>query len=127
LNSCINVKYAEIAYPITVLDEALFGVYLMVSKIRVNSDSHRLFRKRSDIDIMANILGAANKGAKKTRIMYRCNLSHSQLQVYLQILREMGFLASHSKREDAKLNYFKTTSKGFKFLDAYHVLKSLMT
>ena len=99
----------------------------MASKIRVRSEPHRLVRKRSDIDIMANILSVAKKGTKKTRIMYRCNLSHSQLQVYLQILREMEFLASHSKKEDAKLNYFKTTSKGFEFLDAYCVLKSLMT
>ena len=107
--------------------EALFGVYLMASKIRVKSGFHRSVRKRSDIDIIANILSAAKKGAKKTRIMYSCNLSHSQLKVYLQILREMGFLASHSKKEDAKLNYFETTSNGFKFLDAYHALKSLMT
>jgi len=99
----------------------------MVSRIRVRSETHRLVRKRSDIDIMANILSAAKKGAKKTRIMYRCNLSHSQLQVYLQILGEMGFLASHSKKESAKWNYFKTTSKGFEFLDAYRTLKSLMT
>ena len=99
----------------------------MASKIRVRSESHRLVRKRSDIDIMANILSVAKKGAKKTPIMYKCNLSHSQLQVYLQILNEMGFLASHSKKEGAKLNYFKTTSKGFEFLDAYRVLKSLMT
>jgi predicted transcriptional regulator len=107
--------------------ETFFGVYLMASKIRVKSESHRVVRKRSDIDIMANILSATNKGAKKTRIMYKCNLSHSQLQVYLQILREMGFLASHSEKEGIKRNYFKTTPKGFKFLDAYRALKSLMS
>jgi predicted transcriptional regulator len=99
----------------------------MASKIRVESEPHRSVRKRSDIDIMANILSAAKKGARKTRIMYRCNLSHNQLQVYLQILREMGFLAFHSKKEGAKQNYFKTASKGFEFLDAYRALKSLMT
>jgi predicted transcriptional regulator len=99
----------------------------MASQIRAKSDSYPWVRKRSDIDIMANILSEANKSTKKTRIMYRCNLSHSQLQIYLQILHDMGFLASHSKKEGAKLNYFKTTSKGFKFLDAYRALKSLMT
>jgi len=99
----------------------------MMSQIRAKSNFYPWVRKRSDIDIMANILSEANKGTKKTRIMYRCNLSHSQLQVYLQVLRDMGFLASHSKKEGAKLNYFKTTSKGFKFLDAYRALKSLMT
>jgi len=99
----------------------------MASEIRAKSNSFLWVRKRSDIDIMANILSEANKSTKKTRIMYRCNLSHSQLQVYLQVLRDMGFLVSHSKKEGAKLNYFRTTSKGFKFLDAYRALKSLMT
>jgi predicted transcriptional regulator len=99
----------------------------MASKKRVRSNSNRFVRKRSDIDIMANILSAAKRGAKKTRIMYKCNLSHSQLQVYLQILLEMGFLSSSPKKEGAKQNYFKTTSKGFEFLDAYRTLKSLMT
>jgi len=98
-----------------------------MSQIRAKSNFYPWVRKRSDIDIMANILSEANTGTKKTRIMYRCNLSHSQLQVYLQVLRDLGFLASHSKKEGAKLNYFKTTSKGLKFLDAYHALKSLMT
>ena len=99
----------------------------MESKIRAKLIYSLGIRKRSDIDIMANILSAANKGTKKTRIMYRCNLSHKQLQVYLKLLLEMGFLALHSKKEGGKLNYFITTSKGCKFLDAYHTLKGLMT
>ena len=99
----------------------------MASQIRAKPKSYPRVRKRSDIDIMANILSEANRGTKKTRIMYSCNLSHRQLQVYLQVLREMGFLAYHSNEEDAKLNCFKTTSKGLKFLDAYRALKSLMT
>jgi predicted transcriptional regulator len=36
------------------------------------------------MDIMENILRVANPGAKKTRIMYRCNLSFKQLNVYLR-------------------------------------------
>lgn len=99
----------------------------MASQTRTKSNSSPLGRKRSDIDIIANILSEANKSTKKTRIMYRCNLSHSQLQVYLQVLRNMGLLALHSNKEGAKMNYFKTTSKGFKFVDAYRALKSLMT
>ena len=99
----------------------------MVSKIQAKSNSYPWVRKRSDIDIMANILSEANKDTKKTRIMYRCNLSHRQLQIYLQVLRDMGLLAFHSKKEGAKMNYFRTTSKGFKFLDAYRALKILMT
>lgn len=112
---------------ILVLSKTIFGVYLMETKIRAKPISSFRIRKRSDIDIMANILSVANKRMKKTRIMYRCNLSHGQLEVYLQLLLDMSFLESDSKKEGVKLNYFRTTSKGFKFLDAYHTLKSLMT
>ena len=96
----------------------------MASEFRAKSNPSPWVRKRSDIDIMANILSEANKGTKKTRIMYRCNLSYSQLQVYLDVLRDMGFLASHSKKEGGKLNYFKTTSKGLKFLEPTTPLKT---
>ena len=69
---------------------------------------------------MASILNEAHGGARKTRIMYRCNLSHRQLQVYLKLLLGMKLLASTS-------DLYKTTAKGLKFLDAYHTLKALMT
>ncbi len=116
-------------YPklVLLLNKTTFGVSLMESKIRAESISSLKLRKRSDIDIMANILSEANKGTKKTRIMYRCNLSHRQLQLYLQLLLDMGFLESDSKKEGAKLNHFRTTSKGIEFLDAYHTLKGLMS
>jgi len=77
-------------------------------------------RKRSDADIMANILDEARKGAKKTHLMYRGNMSHKQLRVYLKLLLGLELLALHS-------NLYKTTAKGLKFLDAYHSLKALMT
>ena len=99
----------------------------MTSRIDVESSYSRRIRKRSDIDIMASILNEAHKGARKTHIMYRCNLSHRQLQVYLKLLLGMGFLASHSKKDSSELNLFKTTAKGLKFLDAYRTLKALMT
>ena len=96
----------------------------MESEIHSKPKSSFGIRKRSDIDIMANILSEANKGTKKTHIMYKCNLSHKQLQVYLQLLLDMKFLTTP---ENSKLNYFRTTPEGFKFLDAYHTLKGLMS
>jgi predicted transcriptional regulator len=72
------------------------------------------------MDVMASILKEAREGARKTRIMYRCNLSHVQLQVYLKLLLDMKFLASTS-------DLYKTTAKGLEFLDAYRTLKALMT
>ncbi len=99
----------------------------MTSEINIEARYSRRVRKRSDIDIMASILNEANKGARKTRIMYRCNLSHRQLQVYLKLLLGMGFLVSHSEEDSSELGLFKTTAKGLKFLGAYRTLKALMT
>lgn len=99
----------------------------MTSKINVESSYSRRIRKRSDIDIMASILNEAHKGARKTRIMYRCNLSHRQLQVYLKLLLGMEFLVPHSEKGSNELDLFKTTAKGLKFLDAYRTLIALIT
>jgi len=84
------------------------------------SGSSRLTQLRSRIDIMASVLNEAREGTRKTRIMYRCNLSHKQLQAYLKLLLGMGLLESPS-------DLFKTTAKGRKFVDAYRTLKALMT
>ena len=98
-----------------------------MTRIKVGSSYSRRVRKRSDIDIMASILNEAHKGARKTRVMYGCNLSYRQLQVYLKLLLGMGFLSSHSEKGSSKLDVFKTTAKGLKFLKAYRTLKALMT
>ena len=76
---------------------------------------------------MANVLRVAVGGAKKTHIMYQCNLSFRQLQVYLNLLIDRGLLikASESgKSGEAKL--FETTKKGRAFLDAYRNIKVLL-
>jgi len=99
------------------------GVLLMQSKFEVALSSSR---KRSAIDIMASILSEARKGTRKTRIMYRCNLSHRQLQVYLKFLLDMKLLMSISEEGDSKTNFYETTTKGRNFLDAYGKLKELM-
>ncbi len=83
-------------------------------------------RKRSDIDIIASILGEAREGARKTRIMYRCNLSHRQLQVYLKFLLAMKLLKLISEERGSKTNFYQATTKGRSFLDTYFKLKELM-
>jgi len=75
---------------------------------------------------MASILNEAVKGAKKTRIMYRCNLSYRQLQRYLKLLLGMELLILMSKKGSAETIFFKTSEKGRTFLDAYRRLRALM-
>jgi predicted transcriptional regulator len=74
-------------------------------------------RNRSDIDIMAKILHAANEksGAGRTKIMYRAFLSYTQLKEYLPALTEPGLLSY-----DSDTQTFKTTQKGLRFLDTYN-------
>jgi len=80
------------------------------------------------MEIMANILNEAYGGAKKTRIMYRCNLSFKQLNTYLDLLIEMKLLkltfAKTETNED--LRQYETTRKGQAFIKAYEDLSYLM-
>lgn len=79
------------------------------------------------MDIIANILNAANKGTRKTHIMYSCNLSFKQLHVYLEFLKDRRLLKAvpmNTAEKNGSLVY-ETTSKGRAFLQAYgsiHVL-----
>jgi predicted transcriptional regulator len=64
------------------------------------------------VDIVTQILEAANGGATKTRIMYEAFLSYSQLIEYLGLLLTNGLL--DNQEGEAK---FRTTPKGIKFLE----------
>lgn len=63
---------------------------------------------------MADILALAKDGSSKTNIMYRANLSHSQLKNYLDLLlsRNLLVLFSESRR-------YVTTSKGVMYMQAF--------
>jgi len=83
--------------------------------------------KRGRIDIMENILSAANGRAKKTRIMYACNLSFKQFHAYLDLLVSMGLLkpvALKTEGSDDSSTY-ETTEKGQGFIQAYRNLNAL--
>ena len=68
--------------------------------------------KRRRIDILADILEVAVRGAKKTRIMNNANLSHSLLEKYLKYTVGVGFLQLNN-------GSYETTEKGRKFLEMY--------
>lgn len=77
---------------------------------------------------MANILREANGGAKKTHIMYKCNLSFKQLHAYLNFLVELGLLKTVNVKAEDKddLVLFDATKKGKAFIQAYRNLKALL-
>jgi len=67
------------------------------------------------VDIIADILRIARKGAKKTRIVYGANLNFKLLNEYLERLEEAGLITN----DQEKRGMLKTTDKGRKYLQHY--------
>jgi len=83
---------------------------------------------RSQVDIIANILQVAVEGAKKTHIMYGCNLSFHQLETYLHLLIDRGLLRTISETGGGvDPGFFQTTARGQSFLNVYENLRGLLT
>ena len=79
--------------------------------------------RRSEIEIVRDILTLTKKGAKKTQILYQTNLSYTQLNDYLSFLLEKKFVETH---EIKFFTIYKITDKGLKLLDSINeVIKYL--
>jgi predicted transcriptional regulator len=75
--------------------------------------------RRSELEIIIKILNLSKKGAKKTNILYKCNLSYTMLQNYLPFLIKKDILEECLVKNKGKsYKYYKTTSKGLNLLDA---------
>jgi predicted transcriptional regulator len=75
---------------------------------------------------MANILNEAHLvsgGLRKTRLMYRCNLSFRQLKTYLNLLVGKGFLrVIFLNGGNKEVEVYQITEEGVAFLGAYNNL-----
>ena len=70
-----------------------------------------LSRYRRRLEIVAEILRIALTGARKTRIMYQCNLSYKLLSRYLE-----DVVRAELVRSQGEGNGYVTTRKGKQFL-----------
>ena len=66
--------------------------------------------------------GAANGGAKKTKIMYKAYLSYAQLKEYLTVLLQNDLL-----EYDDETQLFRTTEKGLRLLQMYNQFDEMMS
>ena len=90
----------------------------------MENESVETTRKRRDrLYIIAEILAIAKDGSLKTQIMYRANLSFAQLNEYLNFLIKRELLKVNS---DNKKTFYKTTSKGVKYLENYEEISNLL-
>ncbi len=81
-------------------------------------------KNRTRVEILANILDIASpKGALKTHIMYRANLSHKQLDKYLGFLQENSLLREIVD-PDSGSRKFAVTDRGLEFLRDYSRLSA---
>lgn len=84
----------------------------------------RVNRRRSDIEIMGDVLRMGKSGAGKTRLMYRVDMSYSQTQKYLWFLTSQGFLI---KVETGKSRViYKVTDKGNNLLKSIENLEEIL-
>ncbi len=65
--------------------------------------------RRSDFEIIAEILRLADSGAGQTRIMYGCNLNYGRFKNYVLALEQRGLIKC--KRGYPRIEYM-TTDKG---------------
>ena len=79
-------------------------------------------RRRTRLEIAADILRIAGKGSKKTHVVYGANLNFKILEEYLTSLEQKGLVTYDSENSN---NLIKTTEKGKEYLRQLHQLMVL--
>jgi len=84
-------------------------------------------KRRDRHDIVAEILKTAREGKIKTHIMYKAKLSYSQINTYLQLLVEKGFLENNTiVRKKQTITLYRTTPKGNHFINNIDAVNQLL-
>jgi predicted transcriptional regulator len=81
-------------------------------------------RRRSNIEIIADMLRVGENGAGKTEIMYTANMSYTQIQKYLDYLVNHGFI--NKVKVDNTMVAYQVTDSGFKLLRVIDTLMKML-
>ena len=84
----------------------------------------RVNRRRSDIEIIAEMLKVGENGAGKTEIMYSVNMSFSQIQKYLGYLLSEGFVDTIKIGNPGVC--YQVTEKGQRLLELLGSVKEML-
>jgi len=80
-------------------------------------------KRRDKLFIMAEILDIAKEGSLKTQIMYRANLSFTQLNDYLNFMLRIRLLEKILQNDRET---YRATDKGVDFLQRYREITELL-
>ncbi len=84
----------------------------------------RVNRRRSDVEIIADMLEVGENGAGKTEIMYSANMSYRQIQKYLGFLVASGFIDT-MKMGNPSVTY-QITDSGLRLLQLINTIKEML-
>ena len=90
----------------------------------VQPSAGRVGKRRSNIQIIADMLRVGESGAGKTEIMYTANMSYSQIQKYLNYLVNQGFI--NKVNMDNTMVAYQVTDTGLKLLQAIDTLMNML-
>ncbi|HEY9385788.1 MAG TPA: winged helix-turn-helix domain-containing protein [Nitrososphaeraceae archaeon] len=80
---------------------------------------------RGWLEIIEFILTMCENGARKTHVMYRCNLNSKQINQYLRFLLDCGMLERMDESPSSKRHLYKTSQLGQKFIGKYKEVAGL--
>jgi predicted transcriptional regulator len=80
-------------------------------------------KRRDKLYIVAEILEIAKEGTLKTQVMYRANLSFTQLNEYLKFMLKINLL---EKTLTNDREVYTATDKGLDFLQRYREITELL-
>jgi len=80
-------------------------------------------KRRDKLYIISEILEIAKEGVLKTQIMYRANLSFTQLNDYLKFMLKINLI---EKNVENGKEIYRATEKGTDFLQRYREITELL-
>lgn len=81
-------------------------------------------KNRNELDIIACMLRISRRGATRTQLMYRANLSFKLLERYLNTLIALNMVEINGENRGKS---YHINQRGRQFLEYYHGLKKLMS
>ena len=86
------------------------------------------FIQRSRMEIIASLLKYSIDGSRKTRLIYKCNLSLSLFNKYVDCLIEGELLQKNTEMNPRQrsIETYHTTEKGMEFLRDYEKISKIL-